>query len=1263
MKTFRKIMKNRKTASAIAIALIVALALSFAITTVQAQTWSIYISYSSYSGRLRCEVRLDNVRQQTSFSDIMLGMKAPSDTDWTYLGPFSTSNGRVDYTYNQYFEVGDYQFQYVVPPQGDLPTNPATGDGKWYSDIVTVSVSSVTPSIYISVTPSSGLVRGEMRINNVRVEQSFSDITLLAKAPGAADWTTLGPFSTTNGRVDYTYDFKTAGVYNFGVYEFQYVMPPQGLFPTNPDTTDGNWYSDVAQQDLQGSVYIAMSSFSTTASTGVIRGEMRVNDVREQAPFINAELRVRPPGGSWTSVGLYNTTNGRFDVTYTFTTMGTYQFQYIVPPQAPFPTYPTGDGKWYSDIIDVNWNWEIYISVPTSTAYPNFAMSPIRMEARFADTRQSISLSDVVLNVKNPSGMTAPYEGPYSTTNGRVDVSFTTAVNGTYEFQYVVPPQGDLPTNPDSADGKWYSAVAIKEVEKVFYPPFIFIGAVPNPVGVGQEVLLHCGTTDALQNPDQGWEGLTIEVTKPDGKVDVLGPFKTDSTGGTGTVFVPDVAGNYTLRTHFPEQQNNDDHQGTHGTLGGGRYPLGSYMSEGYSFNLTLVVGDYPITYYPGFPQPTEYWTRPIDAQIREWNKIAGSSFEPDYQDAPESAHVLWAKRLGVEGTIGGTVDTRDVYSSRLILAGVLLYSTEPMADVDQYYTPQQTVAIDVRTGEELYRLDNTQFWWGQLYYDDSINRHAGYAYAWTIDEATREATAYDPFDGNILYRINDFPEGPMSFGAKGEMMIYQLNFTERYMYVWNSSWQYHEGQTGMNQAWNVRGSTQNSLPLFGYRRGWQSNVTLPAGLTGEVKEVVWGERVVGVDIQGDKSRSWAFSLEPGKEGTVLWDKTVTFALPSAATVQGPIYVEGPKEDHVQLRLQESTGKYWAFSLQTGGLLWSSDDFAATADGENSLNLDGRDEKVGYGMVYTAGPGGSVYAYNFQSGLNWTYSAFANASQVVKGSFYWSGVALISDGKVYVAVGEPAAGAPFICLDAYNGDLVWRTDGMYRQTWGGPNVLIGDSVIATLDTYDQRVYAVGKGPSATTASAPSINVAFNATVTIEGSVMDVSPGTADIALSTYRNTVNKTTWDSVMQLRFPNGVPAVSEESMSDWMKYVYKNLPYPDDVVGVEVVVNVLDANGNYYEVGRAVTDANGVYRCDFVPLIPGDYVVTAVFEGSASYFGSSAETTIVVDEELPPTTEPTTSANESVADIYFIPAVTGIIVAIVVIGVVLALLILKKR
>jgi len=83
---------------------------------------------------------------------------------------------------------------------------------------------------------------------------------------------------------------------------------------------------------------------------------------------------------------------------------------------------------------------------------------------------------------------------------------------------------------------------------------FAYVGLIPTSVGVGQEVLVHLGIYSTTAGTAYGWEGLTVTVTKPDGTTQTLGPFKTDSTGGTGTAYVPNQIGTYTFQTHFPEQ-------------------------------------------------------------------------------------------------------------------------------------------------------------------------------------------------------------------------------------------------------------------------------------------------------------------------------------------------------------------------------------------------------------------------------------------------------------------------------------------------------------------------------------------------------------------------------------------------------------------------------------------------------------------------------------------------------------------------------------
>jgi 5-hydroxyisourate hydrolase-like protein (transthyretin family) len=105
--------------------------------------------------------------------------------------------------------------------------------------------------------------------------------------------------------------------------------------------------------------------------------------------------------------------------------------------------------------------------------------------------------------------------------------------------------------------------------------------------------------------------------------------------------------------------------------------------------------------------------------------------------------------------------------------------------------------------------------------------------------------------------------------------------------------------------------------------------------------------------------------------------------------------------------------------------------------------------------------------------------------------------------------------------------------------------------------------------------------------------MDVSPGTQT----------------DKMKLLFPNGVPAVSDDSMSEWMLHVYKQFPQPKDVKGVEIEIWTNDANGNDRILGTVESDANGRFSFEFTPDTEGQYTIYAVFDGSASYYPKSAQ------------------------------------------------------
>jgi uncharacterized membrane protein YkgB len=94
---------------------------------------------------------------------------------------------------------------------------------------------------------------------------------------------------------------------------------------------------------------------------------------------------------------------------------------------------------------------------------------------------------------------------------------------------------------------------------------------------------------------------------------------------------------------------------------------------------------------------------------------------------------------------------------------------------------------------------------------------------------------------------------------------------------------------------------------------------------------------------------------------------------------------------------------------------------------------------------------------------------------------------------------------------------------------------------------------------------------------------------------------------------------------------------------------------------IGITASDSSGTFGLAFTPEVPGMYKIVATFAGSKSYWDSFAETFIYVEETPANNPEPKPSPT-SIADIYLVPGIIGITVAIVVIGVILMLM-LRKR
>jgi hypothetical protein len=340
--------------------------------------------------------------------------------------------------------------------------------------------------------------------------------------------------------------------------------------------------------------------------------------------------------------------------------------------------------------------------------------------------------------------------------------------------------------------------------------------------------------------------------------------------------------------------------------------------------------------------------------------------------------------------------------------------------------------------------------------------------------------------------------------------------------------------------------------------------------------------------------------------------------------------------------------QWWGYSLATGQQLWGP----TTPEGD--YNYYGMYSNIYQGKLFSTGYSGVVVCYNITTGkVLWNYTAPQMSFENPYGN-YPMYITAIANGKIYTVSGEHSPTQPLWrgscirCIDTNTGKELWKIEhwgsGIGGAHLTGTCVYAADGYIVGLNLYDNQIYAYGKGPSATTIDVKDNAVTLGSSVLITGTVTDQSPGA---------------------KARVANGmfsvVPAVSDVSQEAMMEYVYEQQAKPTSATGVPVSLDILDPNGNTYHIGDVTSDASGGFKMLWTPQITGEYTITATFAGSKAYYGSTAENSLVVENEPAAHATPTPTPASTV-DLYFVPAVIGIIIAIVVVGAVI-LLVLKKR
>jgi hypothetical protein len=393
-----------------------------------------------------------------------------------------------------------------------------------------------------------------------------------------------------------------------------------------------------------------------------------------------------------------------------------------------------------------------------------------------------------------------------------------------------------------------------------------------------------------------------------------------------------------------------------------------------------------------------------------------------------------------------------------------------------------------------------------------------------------------------------------------------------------------------------------------------------------------------------------------GPIGSVLWWNTVQPAIDPVYGNITTVSFAGADKAGYFCESYRQTAQFAFFNMRTGAFIKLSDPQPAL-DYYGSTGSGALNNVVAFGRCYAGAYSGILYCYDMATGnVLWTYGNGGSGNTTYSGVevpghypvFVKAiGGGTLNDGVIYTIVTEHTFETPIYkgaltrAINASDGSEIYTLTAATGE-FGAGSFAIADSYSNFFNSYDSRIYTLGRGPSETTVSVGPKSSTIGGNIVIEGAVTDVSVG-----LQTTE-----------IQGRFPAGVPACADSSMQDWMAYVHQQQPKPANFTGVNVHLIVLDSNNNYQDLGTTTTDSKGYYSLTWTPNIPGDFKVFASFEGTQGYWSSSSTTAFNMADAAPtPSPYPVTVVPQT--EMYVIGAAVAIIAAVAI----ATLLILKKK
>lgn len=813
-----------------------------------------------------------------------------------------------------------------------------------------------------------------------------------------------------------------------------------------------------------------------------------------------------------------------------------------------------------------------------------------------------------------------------------------------------------------------------------------YISFSPNPIGVRQQLLINVWLQPATQ-VNRAHTGYTVLITKPDGTVITVGPFNSYQADATAWLtYTPDVAGNYTLQFKFAGDYYPkgyyykgllyDTTQSETIFVSGGNMANAGFNATEDSYYSPSQTQAYPLVVQSDFvyswqatPLPTDYWTRPIQPNNRDWwiiggnnpnNEVGGVGAEgwPDntnayrsnykftpYVQGPNSAHIVWKMQgPGFSGVFGGLID--GAYTK--------------YQEADQDFNGNSFSFGTAGPGQ----AGNPNIvWQGRCY--QSITK--------VYDGVTQNVwTSYDLRTGKIYWEkigINQVPTY-ISYSQNAPPVLGGEGRTDRtvasLLYIGNTQVIKYNPMTGavtLNQTIPSMSSNLYADPYvlsvqnLGGSRGYRlinwtleglgnnfttniiSNNTYPFSSLGTADF----ESMVAVTTTSASSpatgvasnvRILAASLT---SGTLLWNVSADTGYP---VFSGSTAVA----DHGKYALRFDDGHWYAWDLSSGQRAWTSELSSAPWGTFGAYAV-----QSAYGLLFSNQYDG-VVAYDWNDGkIVWWFQApappfetpYTNGTGNLGGSGYsFFSDGIVADGKVYTYSVEHSPTAPLtrgwktFAINATTGKGIWNITGAMT-----PGV-VADGYLTATNYYDAYLYVFGKGKSQTTVSAPQVAITSGTAAIISGTVLDQSPAQP--------------------------GTPAVSKDSMAEWMEYLHMQEPIPANVIGVPVSIDATDPNGNPLHIADVVSDMSGTFSYTWKPTVVGDYKITATFMGDDSYGSSWAQTyTTVSAASVNNNNSGSSTSNVNINDVvgplsmYIIAGVIAIIIAIAIVGI----LAIRKR